>query len=127
MNQVWAELRGAVAALVLLGLVARLLVPLAHAAGSERAAFDAMVQASLCLPSGLPPAAGDDGTRLSTGGHCPLCRLPDALDHPVAPPLALPGMSWVAISIVVATAALLRPSPRGPPPARAPPAFPTLG
>ena len=46
-------------ALVLLGLFARLLAPFAATAATERAAFDAGLRASLCLPSGTGMTEGD--------------------------------------------------------------------
>lgn len=131
MRRLWHELRLAVSALVLLGLAARLLAPLPALAAFERSAFDAALHAALCLPSGLPtPDQPDQAPEAATAGHCPLCRLPDALDAPVpAPVVALPGPCWagpVRHHPLTADAAP-RLSPHGPPPARAPPVSPTIG
>ncbi len=129
MIRVWAELRGAVGALVLLGLIARLLMPLAAAAEIERVAFDAGLKAAMCLPSGLPASNDQDRTPSAKGGHCPLCRLPDAAEPPPPAVLTLPAAAWALTSLApsITERQPLRPPPLGPPPARAPPAFPNIG
>ncbi|MBX9701459.1 MAG: hypothetical protein K2X74_18640, partial [Acetobacteraceae bacterium] len=91
MRRAWAELRVPISALVLLAMVARLLAPLPAFAAMDRAAFDAMLRASLCLPSGLPaPDAPEQAPDAEAASHCPLCRLPDAADAPPPAPLVLP-------------------------------------
>jgi hypothetical protein len=130
MTDIRRELRGPVLALVLLALFARLLAPFAATAATERAAFDAGLRASLCLPSGLPAPDAPDAPAAEPPGHCPLCRLPDA--DPVAAPSAAPALAapaWWPLAAAPpssATEAHL-PPPRGPPPARAPPSSLTIG
>jgi hypothetical protein len=129
MTDIRRELRGPVLALVLLGLFARLLAPFAATAATERAAFDAALRSSLCLPSGLPAPDAPNAPAAERPGHCPLCRLPDAdpfaatavavLAAPDPWPLAAPPVSGAAEALL--------PPPRGPPPARAPPPSPTIG
>lgn len=129
MRRAWAELRGPVSALVLFGIVARLLLPLPAFAAMERAAFDTLLRSSLCLPSGQPGPSGDEGApHAAPATHCPLCRLPDGAWAP--PPDAAP------IPPVLGRLEQARPPgrppvpvppSRGPPPARAPPVSPNIG
>jgi len=125
-----AELRGPVAALLALAILARLVMSLAAMAATERAAFDAALRASLCLPSGLPAPDAPDAPAVEPFGHCPLCRLPDA-DSFVTPPLvlvlALPVWWAIPATTPASPAEAHRPPPRGPPPARAPPRSMTIG
>lgn len=128
MRTLWNELRGAISVLVLLGLVARLLMPLGAFAATQRAAFDLALQGQLCLNSGLPaPDDTTDGPRPARGDHCALCRLPDALGLP-PPFVRLPEPRLLAAPAValVQEEWILTPPARGPPPARAPPILPTL-
>jgi hypothetical protein len=130
MNAIRRELRGPVLALVLLGLFARLLVPFAAAAATERAVLESGLRASLCLPSGLPAPEAPDAPAAKPAAHCPLCRLPDAepLTAPAAMPVLAAPASWtLATPPARASAETRRPPPRGPPPARAPPLSPTIG
>ena len=130
MRDIWRALRGPVSALVLLGMVARLLAPLPVFAAMDRAAFDAMLRATLCLPSGLAaPDAPDQAPDAAEVTHCPLCRLPDAVDAPPATPVVLPMPAWAPLAAPRAALAGASPLPpaRAPPPARPPPAAPTLG
>jgi hypothetical protein len=125
-----AELRGPVAALLALAILARLVTPLAALAAAERTAFDATLRASLCLPSGLPSPDAPDTPAAEPAGHCPLCRLPDA--DPFAPPAAAPALAALAWGPLLAPpvahlAGASLPPPRGPPPARAPPPSLTIG
>lgn len=127
MRRTLHALRGPLSALVLLGMFARLLLPLPALAGAGLAAFDTMARATLCLPSGkaVPDADGAPAA-VAGGAHCPLCRLPDAdLWHPTTHSL-LPTPAWAAhaVPVAAATAQLAPPLPRGPPPARAPPSSP---
>ncbi len=128
MRTLWGELRGAISVLVLLGLVARLLMPLGAFAATQRAAFDLAWQGQLCLNSGLPaPDDTKDGPRSARGNHCALCRLPDALGLPppfVRPPE--PRFLAVPAAMPLREAWTLTPPACGPPPARAPPILPTL-
>jgi hypothetical protein len=129
MRRAWAELRAPISVLVLLALVARLLAPLPALAALNGAIFDAAGRASLCLPSGLPaPDAPSETPLKAVGAHCPLCRLPDAADAPPAPAHVLPTIAWTALPALRTAIADAAPpaSPRTPPPARAPPAAPTL-
>jgi len=130
MRRARAALRAPVAALVLLGIVARLLMPLPAFAAMERAAFDALLRSSLCLSSAQPgPAEDEPAPHAAPAGVCPLCRLPDGawsvpptgviVDQPLRAMLdqaCAPGRNAIVV----------RPS-RGPPPARAPPTHPTIG
>lgn len=130
MRDIWRALRGPISALVLLGMLARLLAPLPAFAAMDRAAFDAMLRATLCLPSGLPaPEAPEQAPDATAVPHCPLCRLPDAADAPPPAPLALPMPAWTMLAAPRAAVAGASPLPpaRAQPPARAPPAAPTLG
>lgn len=130
MRRAWAELRGPVSALVLLGIVARLLLPLPALAAVERAGFEAMLRAALCQPSGLPAPGEDEGERGSApDGHCALCRLPDAAGGPPPTGAAFAAPGWTRIERCLPGARLpvAAPSARGPPPARAPPAAPPIG
>lgn len=130
MRRAWVELRAPISTLVLLGILARLLLPLPALAAVERASFDRMLRAALCLPSGQPPAEdADHAPDLAEGGHCPLCRLPDGA---LAPPpggraLAPPGWARLPAAQPPAVRGLALSPPRGPPPARGPPSAPTLG
>jgi hypothetical protein len=122
-----AELRGPVSALVLLGILARLLLPLPALAGAGVVALEAAARATLCAPSGEAALDPDDAPAAVPGGaHCPLCRLPDADPWQPATPPALPSPAWdFRPAPVAAPAASLTPgAPRGPPPARAPPRSP---
>ncbi|MBR0680134.1 hypothetical protein GXW74_06525 [Roseomonas eburnea] len=66
--------------LVLFGIIARLLLPLPALAAADRAAFDAALRATLCMPFGQPGPIDADGTQdAAPANHCPLCRLPDAM------------------------------------------------
>ncbi len=130
MRRLLAELRGPVAALLALAILARLVTPLAAMAAAERTAFDTTVRASLCLPSGLPAPDAPDAPAAEAAGHCPLCRLPDA--DPLATPAAAPALTAPAHWPLAAPPAshladASLPPPRGPPPARAPPPSPTIG
>jgi hypothetical protein len=130
MRRAWAELRGPISALVLLGIVARLLLPLPAFAAVERAAFDTLLRSALCLPSGLPgPAEGDKAPEAAPAGHCPLCRLPDGAW--VTPPQGVIAHRpvWVALELAhpPREPSVVLPPSRGPPPARAPPTTPTIG
>lgn len=129
MRRAWAELRGPVSALVLLGIVARLLLPLPAFAAVERAAFDALLRSSLCLPSGQPgPSGHDTAPEAAPAGHCPLCRLPDGAWAP--PPAAFvqqPVPAMLEQDAPPARQCAVVPPSRGPPPARAPPMPPTIG
>lgn len=129
MIRAWVELRGAVSALVLLGIVARLLMPLTTTARIERATFDRLLAGVMCLPSGQPAPIGQDAPNPAKVGHCPLCRLPESTHHPGPAPVAQPVPRWSSAPVAIAARSVvsLRPPPRGPPPARAPPAFQTLG
>lgn len=130
MSRVWAELRAPVSALVLLGIIARLLMPLPAFAAVERSAFDALLRSSLCLPSGQSGLAEEEqAPHAAPAGHCPLCRLPDGA-------LALPPTSaglnqpaWVSLEKArpAGRQLVLGPSSRGLPPARAPPTPSILG
>lgn len=127
MRRFVAELRGPVAALLLLGILARLLLPLPALAGAGLGAIEAAARATLCLPSGeAAPGPDDTPAAVPDGAHCPLCRLPDA--DPWAPSAlpALPSPAWNLRPppIVVPTTRLTPAAPRGPPPARAPPPAP---
>lgn len=130
MRRAWAELRAPISTLVLLGILARLLLPLPALAAVERASFDRMLRAALCLPSGQPPVeGGSHAPDLTEGGHCPLCRLPDSALAPPPDGIALPPPGWARLPAAQPPAArgpALSP-PRGPPPARAPPIAPNLG
>lgn len=125
----WAALRGAVSALVLLGFVARLVLPFGANAAIERAAFETLLAGAVCSASGQPAPDEQGEPSLADAGHCPLCRLPEADDHPGPAPRAIGAPRWITAPMVAATAdpTPRRPPPRGQPPARAPPAFPTLG
>lgn len=129
MRRAWADLRGPVSALVLLGIVARLLLPMPAFAAAERAAFDALLRSSMCLPSGQPGPSGDeDAPHAAPAAHCPLCRLPDGAW--AMPPDAVairPVAGWLEQADPPGRPSVLVPPSRGPPPARAPPASPTIG
>jgi hypothetical protein len=130
MRRAWAELRAPISALVLLGLLLRVMAPMPLQAAAGQAAFDAMLRATLCLPSGLPaPDAPEQTPDAEAASHCPLCRLPDAADAPPPAPPVLPMPAWTTTAAPRAAFAGASPLPpaRASPPARAPPAAPTLG
>ncbi len=129
MRRAWAELRAPVSALVLLGIVARMLLPLPAFAAVERAAFDALLRSSLCLAFGQPgPAEEEQAPHAAPAGHCPLCRLPDGAWTP--PPAAFvqqPVPAMLEQDAQPARQYAVVPPSRGPPPARAPPTPPNIG
>lgn len=130
MRRAWAELRGPISALVLLGIVARLLLPLPAFAAVEREAFNALLRSALCLPSGLPgPAEGDKAPEAAPAGHCPLCRLPDGAWAPPPQGAVANRPVWGALEQArpLRAPSIVLPPSRGPPPARAPPGSPTIG
>lgn len=120
MRRAWRELRGPASALVLLGLLARLLLAMPALAMS---ASDGQVGGPLCL-SFAQPLPKEAPTATPAEDHCALCRLPEAIGMlpPDPPALAWPG--WTRLSAPPIRPAHLE-APwrvRGPPPARAPPA-----
>lgn len=130
MRRIWAELRAPVSALVLLGIIARLLLPLPAFAAVERSAFDALLRSSLCLSSGQPgPAEEEQAPHAAPAGHCPLCRLPDGAWALPPADAVLNQPAWVSLEQArpPGRRLVLSPPPRGPPPARAPPTPPNIG
>jgi len=130
MRRVWAELRAPVSALVLLGIIARLLLPLPAFAAVERSAFDALLWSSLCLPSGQSsPVEDEQSPHAAPAGHCPLCRLPEGAWSTPPADVVLNKPVWLALEQARPPVGqrLLVPPFRGPPPTRAPPTPPTIG
>lgn len=128
MTRAWAALRGPVSALVLLGIVTRLLLP--AVAAVERAAFGALLRSALCLLPGQPgPAEEGQAPHAAPAGHCPLCRLPDGVWALPAADAVLNQPGRVTLDQARAPGGQSVPVPpsRGPPPARAPPTPPTIG
>lgn len=120
MRLAWRELRGPVSALVLLGLLARLLLAMPALAMS---AAGGQVASPLCLSfAELRPKEAPAATPAED--YCALCRLPEATGIPPPVPLALAWQGWTRLSEPSILPAHLE-APwrvRGPPPARAPPA-----
>jgi hypothetical protein len=117
-----------VAAFCLLGMLARLLAPLAAQAQAASAdALDRVTLGSLCLsPGASGPAPADDAPRgPAPAAHCPLCRLPDH-ETPVLPAsAALPPRPCGALVVTAVVPPAAPPVARIlRPPTRAPPAVP---
>jgi hypothetical protein len=130
MRRVRAELRGPISALVLLGIIARLLLPLPAFAAAERAAFDSLLRSALCLPSGQSgPVEDEQSPHAAPAGHCPLCRLPEGAWSTPPADVVLNEHAWLALEQARPPVGQRRLVPpfRGPPPARAPPTPPTIG